>query len=187
MSNLPIMLRVQRSIAGSLAAGIVGIMLGGCSGANVPAWLQTKQSLQFESDPPGAEVRTSNGQTCRTPCSLALPLTAQSANFTLDGYLSQTVPVQVHQSTERLSDNSFPPPDFEPNPVAVTLQTVEKPTEIGKPTQRINSAAKTFRKRPRPSVVTSVPPPPASVPQAPPAPSRSPPAFIPVSPPAPSR
>ena len=178
-----------RSIAGSLVAGIVGITLGGCSGANMPAWLQIKppkQSLQFESDPPGAEVRTTDGQSCRTPCSLTVPLTAQSANFTLNGYLPQTVPVQVHQSTERRDDNSFPPPDFEPNPVAVTLQAVEKSPERGKSAQRTNSAAKTFRKKPRPSAVTSVPPP-AFVPEAPPAPSRAPPAFIPVAPAAPSR
>ena len=137
-------------------------MLGGCSVAKMPEWLQVKQSLKFESDPLGAEVRTTDGQTCRTPCSLTVPLTAQSANFILDGYLPQTVEVQVHQSAERLSDNSFPPPDFEPNPVAATLQAIEKPPERGKPTERTNSAVKTFRKRP-PSAVTSAPPRPALV------------------------
>ena len=29
-------------------------------------------TVRFESEPPGAEAKTSDGQTCRTPCALAL-------------------------------------------------------------------------------------------------------------------
>ncbi|HTE78211.1 MAG TPA: PEGA domain-containing protein [Xanthobacteraceae bacterium] len=139
-------------------AGIIAVMLGGCSGGNFPAWLQIKppkQSLRFESEPSGAQVRTADGQVCRTPCSLSLPLTAQSANFSLEGYLPQTVPVQVHQSTERLNDNSFPPPDFEPNPVEVALQAIEKPPAKGKPAKRNNAAVTHFGKRSAASGATS--------------------------------
>jgi len=166
------MLRVRITIAG-LMAGIVA-MLCGCSGANMPAWLQIKppkQSLRFESDPSGAEVRTPDGQVCRTPCSLSLPLTAQSANFTREGYLPQSVPVQVHQSTVRLDDNSFPPPDFEPNPVEVTLQAVEKPSAKSEPAKRKNAAVLNRVKKPPPPGVTPVAPttvPPVVVPMAPP-------------------
>ena len=150
------MLRVRVTIAG-LMAGTVA-MLGGCSGANMPAWLQIKppkQSLRFESDPSGAEVRTADGQVCRTPCSLSLPLTAQSANFTLEGYLPQSVPVQIHQSTVRLDDNSFPPPDFEPNPVEATLQAVEKPSAKSQPIKQNNATVIKRRKKPPPPAVTS--------------------------------
>lgn len=47
-------------------------VLAGCSGssASMPDWLSSKQTLQFQSQPPGAEVRTAKGQTCQTPCSL---------------------------------------------------------------------------------------------------------------------
>jgi hypothetical protein len=154
-------------------AGIIAVMLGGCSGANLPAWLlikPPKQSLRFESEPSGAEVRTADGQVCRTPCSLSLPLTGQSANFSLDGYLPQTVAVQVHQSTERLNDNSFPPPDFEPNPVEVTLQAMEKPSAKGHPAKRNNAAVPNPGKKPPPPGVTSVAPttvPPVVIPMAP--------------------
>jgi PEGA domain len=151
------MLRVRLDIA-TVMTGIVAVILGGCSGANLSAWLQTKQSLRFESEPSGAEVRTSDGQVCRTPCSLSLPLTAQSANFSLDGYLPQTVPVQVHQSTERLNDNSFPPPDFEPNPVEVALQAIEKRPAKSKPAKRNSAAVTSFGKRSPPSGVTSAAP-----------------------------
>src|SRR3974390_1713955 len=99
--------------------GIFALTLGGCSGAAVPAWLHIKppkESLKFESEPSGAQVHTADGQACRTPSLLSLPLPAQSADFSLEGYVPQTVPVQVHQSTVRRDDNSFPPPTFEPNP-----------------------------------------------------------------------
>ena len=44
-------------------------------------------TVRFESEPPGAEAKTSNGQTCRTPCALALPINAPIAvTFTLNGY-----------------------------------------------------------------------------------------------------
>jgi PEGA domain len=74
------------------------------------------QSLQFESLPPGAEVTVpgTSGQavqTCKTPCSLSLPLSKQSVTISLNGYMPQTVAVDVQNAT-----------DFAPNPVQVTLQ-----------------------------------------------------------------
>lgn len=171
------MLRVQAGVA-VLGAGIF-VMMGGCSGTSVPVWLQTKQSLRFESEPSGAEVRTADGQVCRTPCSLSLPLNAQSANFTLQGYSPQTVPVHVHQSTERLSDNSFPPPDFEPNPVEVTLQAIETPAAKGNAPKRNNGVVQRPQKKIPPAGITSVAPmtapstiPTLVVPMAPPGSSR---------------
>ena len=94
------------------AAG--ALALAGCSGSSssMPDWLKFKppapslQALQFESEPPGAEVRTAQGQSCRTPCSLAVPFAPQSVTFSLNGFLPQTVPVQVLQTGER-SEETF--------------------------------------------------------------------------------
>jgi PEGA domain-containing protein len=132
--------------------GVVGLALGGCSSASAPSWMPSwltikpppppTQALQFESEPPGADVHTVDGQTCRTPCSLALPLTTQSVSFGLNGYLPQTVPVAVAQSGE---------PSFQPNPVQVTLQS-EKPVAKPKP-RKAHVAAKNTPKPPaRPSL-----------------------------------
>ena len=44
-------------------------------------------TVRFELEPPGAEARTSNGQSCRTPCALALPANStMMVTFTLNGY-----------------------------------------------------------------------------------------------------
>jgi len=117
------MLRV-RLVAAAIV--VMGLALAGCSSSSAPSWAPSWMTitppppptlaLQFESLPPGAEVRTPQGQTCKTPCSLALPLTPQSVNFALNGYVSQTVPVEVHDASA-----------FAPNPVEVTLQAVPKP------------------------------------------------------------
>jgi hypothetical protein len=90
-------------------------------------------TLQFETEPAGADVRTADGQTCRTPCSLALSLTAQTLNFTMNGHVPKSVPVDVAQSD---------PPNFLPNPVQVTLQSLEaKPAVKPKPRNTVKKAA----------------------------------------------
>ncbi len=70
--------------------------------------------VQFESEPPGAEAKTSTGQTCRTPCSLSLSSEAPvTATFTLNGYLpaSEQIEVVADGGATRLR----------PNPVMVEL------------------------------------------------------------------
>src|SRR5579872_5868342 len=123
------------------AVVVAGTALAGCSGSTVsmPDWLTFKkpppptQSLQFESQPPGAEVRTAQGQTCKTPCSLAVPLTSQSVTFALNGYAPQTVPVTVNEPEHVAMDSSTPPAEFSPNPVEVTLQAVNTKGKPKKP------------------------------------------------------
>src|SRR3954464_1946044 len=76
------------AIAGALAvAGCAGwtpswdwIPSSLSSGANV--------SLTIESDPPGADAKTSLGASCRTPCMIPVPGDREfSVNFSLPGYL----------------------------------------------------------------------------------------------------
>jgi hypothetical protein len=101
----------------------------------MPDWMTIKppfKALQFESSPPGADVTVTAAagqaaQTCKTPCSLSLPLSKQSVTFSLNGYVSQTLPIDVQNMT-----------DFSPNPVQATLQAAP-----GKPKSLRRKSAKT--------------------------------------------
>lgn len=113
-----------------LTAAAVGstVALAGCSGFSqyVPDWMTPKSSppppivLNFESDPPGADVRTAQGQTCQTPCSLNVPPESQAVNFAKLGYLPQTVQVTIRTPEHSMFES--PTVEAQPNPVAVVLQ-----------------------------------------------------------------
>src|SRR5688572_23110702 len=110
-----------------------GLLLAGCSsmpsmdflpslsggGANIPA--------RFESEPQGADVRTSNGQTCKTPCSLALPAADFTATFSVNGYQPQTVPVQIRSPEVRSEAEFAGVAEFSPNPVVAALEPAPPP------------------------------------------------------------
>ena len=71
--------------------------------------------LRIESEPPGADARTSQGQTCRTPCELSVPATGELAvTVALAGYQPQTLPVRPEGPA---SDSRL-----QPNPLYVELQ-----------------------------------------------------------------
>src|ERR1043165_3050371 len=56
------------------------------TGANV--------SLTIESDPPGADARTSLGPSCRTPCMIPVPGDRSfTVSYSLNGYLPQAIQV----------------------------------------------------------------------------------------------
>lgn len=115
-----------RIVVAASGVALAGLALAGCSSASTPSWLKPAppppQALQFESEPPGANVQTTQGQTCRTPCSLVVPATSQTIAFSMDGYTPQAVQVNVNQPERSLFSN--PPPVLAPNPVAVTLQAI---------------------------------------------------------------
>jgi hypothetical protein len=159
------MFRIQVIVAA--AAIIVGTALAGCSGSSpsmssLPDWLTFKpppQTLQFESEPPGANVRTAQGQTCLTPCSLTVPVANQSVTFALIGYVTQTLQVEVGPSGNLV-----------PNPVEVAIQAVPPPIKpVPKP--RKKPVRKTAAKlpAPQPPATSPFPPPPATAPTTPPA------------------
>jgi len=99
------------------------------SGANV--------SLTIESDPPGADAKTSVGPSCRTPCMIPVPGDREfTVNYSLNGYLPQTIAV-----APRMSDNPRPDPesggavvsvDVSPNPVYAQLQPAPPPPQTKK-------------------------------------------------------
>ena len=87
-------------------------------------------SLTLESDPPGADAKTSLGPGCRTPCMLPVPADREfSVSYTLNGYLPQTVAVTPRQFDNVRPDIGSPPPSPEvtPNPVYAQLQPAPPP------------------------------------------------------------
>jgi hypothetical protein len=80
------------------------------------------ESLAIESEPPGAEAKTSLGQSCRTPCQLSVqPGSEFSVTFALSGYQPQTVSVRPE------AEGAIAAPRIAPNPVHVDLQAVALP------------------------------------------------------------
>jgi hypothetical protein len=105
-------------------------------------------TVNLESEPPGAEAKASNGQTCRTPCSLALPVDASaSITFTLNGYQPETEKLEAITSTGE-------PPRLRPNPVVVELSP-------GAPsTAKKSTKPATKKPATRPKTTAAPPPPP---------------------------
>ena len=163
-----------------------GLGLSACS--SLPSWMQfdlpkgvpSATTMQFESEPAGAEARTSTGQTCRTPCSLAVSANEFTVSFALPGYAPQTVPVKVVDSTEVSPDGETGSPRLVPNPVFVEL------APAGAPPRRPPPPVAAAKPRPKPKPATTSQAPKSSAPQAmappPPPPEAAPAAPWPPSP-----
>jgi len=151
------MYRVFAICAGALT-------LAACS--STPEWMSLDglkpapqvSTVQFESEPPGAEAKISNGQTCRTPCALALPVDAPlTVTFTLTGFQPETealVPLVLTGS----------PTELQPNPVAVALTPAPPPP---KPAAK-KPARKPVAKKPAPKPAPKAASAPAARPASPP-------------------
>jgi hypothetical protein len=88
-------------------------------------------SLTIESDPPGADAKTSLGPGCRTPCMLPVPADREfSVSYTLNGYLPQTVAVIPRPFDNVRTDSGSAGPasaEVTPNPVYAQLQPAPPP------------------------------------------------------------
>lgn len=164
----------------TLALTAVSATLAGCSGSSLsmPSWLSPSpsppplQTLQFESQPPGADVRTAQGQACQTPCSLAVPPESQVVSFAKTGYLPQSIPVTVGAVPDHSFFESAPPPALTPNPVIAMLQPAAPPPR--KPP---------IKPRPHRVVSHTAPPPPPPGSGFPPPPPQQPSSASPFPPP----
>jgi hypothetical protein len=147
-----------------IAIVIGGLALAACS--STPDWMSldalkpapAKDTVRFESEPPGAEAKTSDGQTCRTPCALAIstggPVTV---SFALNGYLPDS------ETIEPISNNNgFP--EMRPNPVQVEL-TPGAPPQPVKPVKKPAVKKKTTAAKPKPKTSTTTTPAPGAAPQ----------------------
>ena len=140
-----------------------GLALAACS--STPDWMNldalkpapSMDTVRFESNPPGADVKAPNGQTCRTPCALPLPTDApMTVTFALNGYLPESADIEPVSS-------GIGAPQLRPNPVQVELAPAPPPPKPVKPVRKKKvSAAK-----PKPKPKTSTAPAPAPAAAAP--------------------
>ncbi len=172
------------SRVGLVLAAVAGLGLAGCSGMPdwmTPDWLSSKPAspqlatLQFESQPPGAEIRTVQGQTCLTPCALSVPAESQVVTINKIGFIPQTVQITAGEPPQHMFWENAPPPTLVPNPVQVVLQPVPpppRPMHRRRPPHHVSSRARTAAKLP-PRGTANDPQPPAEQPAGSPFPPPS--------------
>jgi hypothetical protein len=138
-----------RFVITTSAAVLVGA-LAGCTGSS---FLRPKpvpvQTLQFQTEPPGADVHTEQDQTCQTPCSLAVRSESQAVTFTKDGFLPQTVQVSLRESAKHSLFSKSTGPALIPNPVEVALQRAAPQSE---PITKIPPLKPVTRQEPPPAI-----------------------------------
>ncbi len=135
-----------------------GLALAACSSVNLdflkPA--PVMETVRFESQPPGAEAKVSNGQTCRTPCALALPAGGpHTVTFTLSGYQPEADQIELVS----MGDNTS---RLQPNPVLATLNPAAPPPAAKRKPVAKKRPAKPVAKRapaPRPAAPNGAAPP----------------------------
>ena len=124
------------------------LSLAGCA-AWTPSWDWIPSlsgganvSLTIESDPPGADAKTSLGPSCRTPCMIPVPADREfTVNYSLNGYLPQVVPVRPRGGGDPATDVAAGAPggvgyaaqaELAPNPVYAQLQPAPPPAPVRK-------------------------------------------------------
>jgi hypothetical protein len=146
-----------------IAVTACGFMLAACS-ATMPSLDFIKsapqpETLAIESEPPGAEAKTSLGQSCRTPCQLSIqPGSEFSVTLALSGYQSQTVSVRPE------AEGASAAPRLAPNPVHVDLQAVAPKKPVAKKKKPVAAAARPAAPPPMASAAPTAAPAPAPTP-----------------------
>ena len=120
------------------------LLAGGCS-SWTPSWdflpsgltSGPNVSLTIESDPPGADARTSLGPACRTPCMIPVPADRSfTVSYSLNGYVPQAIQVTPRTGADVAVDvaggdpNTYggpPTAEVTPNPVYAQLQPAQPP------------------------------------------------------------
>jgi len=118
---------VAMAILGASLIGASG--LGGCSSFSLDAFKSAPPTVQvqLESNPPGADARSSLGPGCKTPCSISVPApdTGFSVSYALNKFQPATVQVQVVHNPGDLATPATTVTD--PNPVFAELQQAGPP------------------------------------------------------------
>lgn len=117
-----------------IAIALAGMGLAGCSTFSWDAFKSAPPPIQvqLESNPPGADARTSLGPGCKTPCAVTVPApeTGFSVSYTLNKFQSATVPVQIIRTPGDMTTPASVTTD--PNPVFAELQPVAPPKPVKK-------------------------------------------------------
>jgi hypothetical protein len=130
-----------------IAIAACGMTLASCSSMpslDIVGSTPALTAVQLESEPPGAEAKTSLGPSCRTPCEVELPAAGDfSVTFSMAGYKPETVAVRIQPPVDRVDHevNATPIPILEPNPVYAELQR-GGPARRATPAKRPQTAAR---------------------------------------------
>src|SRR5262249_32522220 len=153
-----------------IAVMACGFMLAACS-ATMPSldFLKSTpqpETLAIESEPAGAEAKTSLGESCRTPCKLSVqPGSEFSVTFALSGYQPQTVSVRPE------AEGAAAAPRLAPNPVQGALRPAAPPKKlVAKKKKPVTAAAHPVAPPPMASAAPT-PAPTAATPAPAPAPA----------------
>jgi hypothetical protein len=152
-----------------IAIAVAGASLGGCSSmpsfSSVGDYFKSTPpaiQVQLESQPAGADAKTSLGPGCKTPCSVSVPApdTGFSVTYTLPRHEPATVQVNVIRNPDG-------PAMTDPNPVFAELRLA------GPAPKAKGMKPKTVKKKPKPAAAApaespfpdpNAPPPPAAAP-----------------------
>ena len=130
-----------------IAVAACGFALAACS-MSMPSLDFLKggpatEILRVESEPPGADARTSQGQSCRTPCELTVPSGGEmTVSYALNGYQPQTLQVRAEAPPQSYGDGGGSV-RLQPNPVYAELQPVRPPAKKKPAPKRKQTAQKT--------------------------------------------
>src|SRR5262249_2394445 len=114
-----------------IAVAACGFALAACS-MSMPSFLNSgpaTEVLRVESEPPGADARTSQGQSCRTPCDLTVPSGGEmTVSSPLNGSQPQTLQVRPETPPQSYGEGGGGV-RLQPNPVYAELQPVRPPAK----------------------------------------------------------
>jgi hypothetical protein len=164
---------IMSRVIAVVACGLTLAACGSLSSMNFLKSASPNETLRLESEPPGADAKTSLGPSCRTPCELTVQAGSElTVTLALAGYQPQTVSVrpEAPPANQRDADGVGGVAKLAPNPIYVELQPAPAVPPVAK-----KPAAK--KKKPVAAARPAEPPPTttASVPTAAPAPPPAPP------------
>jgi len=107
-----------------------GFSLAGCSSFSMGDYFKSTPptvQVQLDSQPQGADARTSLGPGCKTPCAVTItpPESSFSVSYSLNKYVPATVPVQVNRDPGTFTTPATT--TIDPNPVFAQLQPAGPP------------------------------------------------------------
>ncbi len=130
--------RIHLAPGNCVAAAVISSLgLASCSSVAMPGFDSLKPKptttlLLIESNPGGAEARSSLGQTCHTPCTMQIGAGNDfTVNFSLDGYVPQTL--TVHATMSEGGYMTAASPKLDPGTLFPTLERVKTQAGPRKP------------------------------------------------------
>jgi hypothetical protein len=133
-----------------------GFSLAGCSSFSFGDYFKSTpptMQVQLDSQPQGADARTSLGPGCKTPCSVTItpPDTGFAVSYSMPKFVPATVPVTVTHTPGDLTSSATT--NIDPNPVFAQLQPAGPPP---KPPRK-----HVVRRKPKPPAAGAAAPAPA--------------------------